>query len=481
MTLDVYRILGLNSDFHNNNMVKWGLKYPILSITSNYTMKNILIYTTLVLLFLSCSQQSDTDFKSKKIELTPEELLSIAFDDETELNENEVKAITNSFISSESKTSNNSNIEIKIENKFQLKNITTRSNISEEIPAYKVIVKDKNSQNIALVCGDKRFPFVYAYYGIDAKEIYDKYPYETLIECTQSFICNNISNINTLKDSLRESTLQKVSQELLISKEEIKLSNIENQISIKKSCNTRASIIKENDFDESGIAKFGPFVKVKWDCGMPYNRLMPQECSDNWLWDYRYVMSSTTVAVAQLLSFYRPNIDGVDWEYLCKNEEIYEESDYFGSHVQDPIERRNMVANLMNKINDGCKVSYSCSGSSVNMNDVRNYLKQYNINMEGQQNMNVTTIKNSIDVINPVLMYGQTNNNQGHTWIIDGYCTKIATRGSFFPGFNIYFHANMGMGKSYSGYYLVGSDGSLSFDASFAHFTKNMVTYIIKQ
>lgn len=444
-------------------------------------MKKIFICTILLLSLLSCSQQSDNEFKAKKIELTPEEYLSIAFDDETELNEGEIKAIINSFISSGDGTRSNSNIEIKIENKFHIKNATIRNNTVEEIPVYKVVVKENNLQNVALVCGDKRFPFVYAYYGADTEGIHDNYSYEILIGYSQEFISNNIALINTLKDSLRESTLQKVSQELLISKDEIRISNIENQISIKGLCNTRSSIINENDFNDSGIAKFGPFIKVKWDCGMPYNRLMPQECSDNWLWDYRYVMSSTTVAVAQLLSFYRPNIDGMNWEYLCKNEEIHEESDYFGSYVQDPIERRNMVASLMTKINDGCKVAYTCSGSTVNMNDVRNYLKQYNINMEGQQNMNVVTIKNSIDVINPVLMYGQTSNNQGHTWIIDGYCTKIATRGSFFPGFNIYFHANMGMGKSYSGYYLVGSDGSLSFNASFAHFNKNLVTYIIKQ
>lgn len=63
-------------------------------------MKKIFICTILLLSLLSCNQQSDNEFKAKKIELTPEEYLSIAFDDEIELNEGETKAIINSFISS---------------------------------------------------------------------------------------------------------------------------------------------------------------------------------------------------------------------------------------------------------------------------------------------------------------------------------------------------------------------------------------------
>lgn len=91
--------------------------------------------------------------------------------------------------------------------------------------------------------------------------------------------------------------------------------------------------------------------------------------------------------------------------------------------------------------------------------------------------MDVSKLKASIDELRPVLMYGQDSNGGGHWWVVDGYRTQPATRGTFFPGYNVYMHANMGKGKSYTGYYLVGSDGTLTFNTTFAHFNKNFKMY----
>ena len=93
------------------------------------------------------------------------------------------------------------------------------------------------------------------------------------------------------------------------------------------------------------------------------------------------------------------------------------------------------------------------------------------------RNLDVTVLKQSIDDLEPVIMYGKTSSGGGHWWLVDGYRTQVATRATFFPGFNVYMHANMGQGKSYTGYYLVGTDGSLTFDASFAHFNRDLVMY----
>jgi hypothetical protein len=97
--------------------------------------------------------------------------------------------------------------------------------------------------------------------------------------------------------------------------------------------------------------------------------------------------------------------------------------------------------------------------------------------VDNMQKMNIATLKASVDELRPVFMYGQTSTGAGHWWIVDGYRTQPTTRASFFPGFNVYMHANMGKGKSYSGYYLVDSNGGLTFDTTFANFNTNLKMY----
>ena len=73
--------------------------------------------------------------------------------------------------------------------------------------------------------------------------------------------------------------------------------------------NTRANmIIDSSTIPGTVIGRFGPWCEVKWDVGMPYNRTMPQECPNNWLWDNRYAISSVVVAVAQAMAYFQPNM-----------------------------------------------------------------------------------------------------------------------------------------------------------------------------
>ncbi len=337
-----------------------------------------------------------------------------------------------------------------------------------------------NGENYtAIVSGDKRFPCVLAYFVRDRRGETSSLSEISPIQYAKEILFNNIKHIELIEDSLRVSTLEKIAKELNITTKEIELENIINSVSLKPNGNTRAVITTNPPSD--AIAGNGPFIKVSWNCGMPYNQLMAQNCSDNWLWDYRYPISSVVVATAEVMSFFKPivNVGGtnIDWEYLCQKEEIHDTSDYFGSYTKDPDDKCMMIAKLMKYIGEQCGVAYQCSSSTVDFNNVINFLKKYGIYVDNVQSMNVTTLKSSIDELRPVFMYGQASSGGGHWWIVDGYRTQVATRGTFFPGFNVYMHANMGMGKSYTGYYLVDSNGGLTFDTSFAHFNTNLKMY----
>lgn len=447
----------------------------------------LLMIASLCVVLVSCQSDvsildTDASFESS-IELTKEELLSISYEGNPELSNMQVTNVLSDFIGSRqaSRSLQLSNVDIRFVSKHEVNGGESMMKSVDKVDQKPYVCEMETTlganKYVALVSADRRFPYVIAYFSKDDKSREDEQNI-ALVKFSEKFMLHNIAYIQSLRDSLYNTTIKKVTDKLSLNGEKIELGQYANRIKLVDAA-TRAQIITTEP--DNAIAGNGPFIQVSWDQGMPYNRLMDQNCSDNWLWDYRYPISSVVVSTAEILSYFRPSMTVgnmvVDWDYLCKNEEIFEDDDYFGSHVQDPIKKRNMVATLMKYIGEQCEVNYSCNSSSVYFSKVVDFLKKYDINMSDKQDLNVTTLKSSIDEFEPVFMYGKTSSGGGHWWVVDGYRTQVTTRGTFFPGYNVYMHANMGMGKSYTGYYLVGSDGSLTFDASFAHFNSELSMY----
>lgn len=449
---------------------------------------------SLTLLILSCSKNEITlapGLVNKSIELTPEEYASIAFDTPRRLNDDEVIGIVKAFLTTGKFRTTSSSTSIKIESAVNIStrheyNHDVRSDSADSIPIVKVNISSSGSEDVALVCADERSPVVVAYFGKQLNERDGADQNKLLLEAAKEVLRDKLHKIEHLRDSLRRPTLDKIAGHLSLDRAAIGLNDISSRISVatkggrKLAAKVNASIITDPGQLGTPVAFFGPFMKARWDQGMPYNRTLPQVCSQNWLWDNRYAVSSVAVSTAQLFSFLKPAMAAsgqmMNWAYLTENAEIHETSDYFGGWVEDPLERKNMVANLMKEIGTRCAVSYTCTGSSVNYSNVLSFIRGYNIRVDGRQGLSASVIKQSIENVRPILMYGQTSSGGGHWWVVDG---MIVTRGyqSFIPNYNIYVHANMGLGSYYSGYYLIGSDGSLTFDASFANFNSNLVMY----
>lgn len=432
------------------------------------------IILTCFILLSSCQNsvitiESDNSLK-EYIELSAEEVASVSFNDTTKLTDKEVIDILKTHI-------NYINTPIASSTSLTIDNI---SRIFVKSPASLLYEIDfnLNGEHKAIVSGDKRFPYVLATFRPNTSNDEDDTDIAPIVYA-KNLLTNNVRQIEHIKDSLYRSTKEKIRRTFGKDFDDLTVEDKSNLIRIKDSSTSRATIITNPPSD--AIAGNGPFITVSWNCGMPYNQLMPQTCSDNWLWDYRYPISSSVVAVAQILSYIRPTmtINGItiNWKYLCEKEEIHDTSDYFGTYVKDPEEKCSMIAQLMKYVGDQCNVSYSCNSSSVYPQKIIDFFNRYKIHIDNGQNLDVTKLKSSIDELRPVLMYGQDSNGGGHWWVVDGYRTQVATRGTFFPGYNVYMHANMGKGKSYNGYYLVDSNGSLTFDTQFAHFNKNLKMY----
>ena len=361
------------------------------------------LYFIIVAFTLSCESNVDeksNNIASKIIELTEEEFISIAYDDNVELLENHIIDIVQDFVASENLPENriahtrstDLSITIKEKNYLKFKSMNTRTiantDNSIEVPIFNVSVRTEKSNNIALVSGDERLPVIIAYYN---DEFTDSCNLDNniLLNYSQQMLYRDLCYMENVRDSLHNPTIFKISQILNIPTDEIKFENIKSQIVIKEvGTNTRAAMIVDPVGSGSLLASFGPLCRVKWNVGMPYNRTMPQTCPNNWLWDNRYAISSVVLATAQAMSFYKPSMfvygQSINWDYLRENEEIHEYTDYFGEYVADPIERRNMVANLLKYIGEQCSVSYTCSGSSVNFSNVINFINRYGLTIDGR-------------------------------------------------------------------------------------------------
>jgi len=463
-------------------------------------MKNIYLCLFLSTIFISCNQDNSIDgeknVNNKKVYLTLSEYKSIAYDTPKELSENDILKAAKTFSMSEKEKGETKGTTIKnititkkeyiSENSHSPK---SKSSIdSVHIPMYTVEIESENSstKDIAIISGDERTSRLLAYYSV-SDSAYINTNICDVVECTNMLVdmakyaaFDELKVIRQLQDSLRNQTINKISTELNISENQILFEDIKDQIAIIDN-NTKATIIRDEDANSLIVSsRYGPWCDVRWDNGMPYNRLMPQSCPNNWLWDNRYPISSIVVAVAQSFCFFKPNLTigstNINWNYLKEKPEIYETTDYFGQYVADPLEKRNMVATLMKYIGEQCSVTYYCDGSSVNVTNVINFLSRMGIAIDGQQSLNITNLKNSILNLKPVIMYGQTNTGGGHHWIADGLISVISYEPSGIVTTQ-YLHANMGYGKSYTGYFLLPSNNTMSFNTGFAHFEKNIVMY----
>jgi hypothetical protein len=385
------------------------------------------------------------------IRLSPEEYQSIAFDEVEPISDQAAAALLKTFIANKQLINQKTSYTVTLKNKrtVQLgrsrKEARDTGSQSDDIPVYKFDIstgaKEESTHDVAIISADERYPVVMAYYTEDVHDSTANPGQQMLLDAATELLKQNISKVEDNRSTLRQTTLDKISKQLATSPEKVSFKSIKSHIAIENGPRTKSDMVTDPSSLGAAVASYGPYIPVAWSGGMPYNRLMAQSCPNNWLWDYRYAISSVVIATAQVLATYQPGLTlggtTMNWPYLTVNKEIYEESDYFGSYVQDPIERRNMVATLMKSIGESCSVSYTCTGASVNFNNIRNFLSARGISVGTQQGLNVPTIKTAIENLRPVFMYGQTSSNQGHWWVVDGTYITTGTQ-SYIPGYNFY-------------------------------------------
>lgn len=469
--------------------------------------KKYLIYILLApFLFLSCTDSNianefnDRKSENDKIVLTPEEFVSIAYDDPQELNQEEINKIVLNFRDNiksgkDIRTRTSEAVKVSIGKKYYItkkkntiENITsTRSLIDDElvIPIFEVeLSNNEGEKSLAIVCGDERIPEVLFY--IDNYTQSSEFNNETryLLELSKKNIFADVEHIEHIKSTKRETTFRKISEQLNVPRSSISYLDIKDQITTTDEISTR----NNNPGNHSGgqnrpqsyvVGYVNPLSKVAWKQDEPYNYAMPiMMVYDGYKGEQEgnIVVGCANVAVGILFSIVKPYIklsNGlmIDWNYATSVESIRVTEGY--PEASSPKEMVNMITELLAQIatSTDSKPSYEVKDimdvntgntykksvitqTSTSIVNIINYLRNM-VNFSGDQNnkFNGNLAKQSLFERKPVFLCGAghvVNDNGniigkggGHAWLIDGV---VITKRQRRAGYDHYWSVNMGWG-----------------------------------
>lgn len=481
-------------------------------------MKKLLFLSIIVgLACYACSHDELIDLENtsglssgieKTIALSKEEALSIALDGPTELSEESIHSIVkDGFIqfSMEPQTKTELNIEFKKIGKYKISsdktNCITKSGSAdskkENISIYEVEFIKNGTPGKAIVSGDKRAPRLLAFMPkyIDSLERNDV-GREALLKQCESAVLTEIDIVQKIKDSLREPTRQKISQQLGISENSLIYDEVKSEIIIKSDDEivSTKGVVEMPDNVLSGVF---PLLLTQWSTSShPYGRNLGGYYSTKG-GQFKYP-DENVIAIAQMIAYYqRPSKIGnvtMDWDYLLSKPTIHEavpgERPAPGSVISpdDPLPLREMVGALVNSIYP-IITKEVVNTNSMNMivnivpyvfaSTLTGYIEQVLPNSI-PMDWNIQQVTWALNTFRPVIAYTVISDNvlqntARGTFIIDGY---LNCEPEYDGGANLkYYHVNKGHGGSGDGYFLMDNgSNAISFNDGEDRYTLNSYT-----
>lgn len=454
-------------------------------------MKRLLYIFLIVLLLSSCkkndvkSGHNDMNGHDSFIYLTDKEFASIAFDSPEELTADSAKNILIRFIESEQ----NHHLSTKSESVSTINLIERqtigigKTNLSTKFSDLKkdsistsfYIFEINNGQDkgMAIVSGDERSPALIAYIPRYDETLLSVSGAGIMIENAKASHLSDILYIETLKDSLRESTYAKISKTLNIPVQSLSYDTIKDRIRVIDGENfTKSSPITN---PPSRVYSFVyPLIYTKWNQTAPYNCKHPDIVIDKNNGDTgKPYAGCVEVAVAQVFAYcevptFRAQGPAVNWMLLKEKPKIT---------TADPLATQNMIGNLMLEIFQKAGGYYSWDengihdGTPTPSTKFVPYIKSI-ISTGAQQTYNWTIVQNSLTALQPVIIWGDE-----HCWILDGYavCKKVGSAGS--SRYDTYVTANLGWGGTNDGYYKLNDSFHTDFNGIYNTTEQKILPY----
>ena len=444
-------------------------------------MKRTILYLLLFTVGSSSCQQYEI-YKIKKtpskIQLTPEEYISIAYENPRTLDEKEVFELIRNFHSKQYPTKSG-NITLSTNKIYVLGKDnypqTRTQPFKQQIPMYDVTVNDGENNGSAIVAADERVAGVIAYIPHVAK---NKRKAETqrennlMLEFTELNLIGHLAFIDSIRtSSMRENTILKITKQLGIPEEEYSFEDLKEQI----------EIIEPKSKAYNGIS--GRInLEVDWGQDEPYSRFLPTYPDPIFqdLVTRHYPLGCAVTALMMVYSYFEPHMSGYDegkpmtinWTYLKENRQIIE-SNYGPS---DPEDKLRMIGRLGLWIYNGTKTTSSKESdgyyhSATPDSEIISDLDVYGIAhdprtiIDPQRNSLLQRFYYDAKNYPLILMGGTRSTEEGggnHVWVIDGFTTDKMV------------HANMGWNGEENGWFKISN--TLHFETAIGDYSTNFWT-----
>lgn len=475
----------------------------------NSIIWNVMII--LVISFASCSSEQQFDNCNMEIinnyvTLTTEEYLSI-MDEDYEISQDEVNLIAENFIniSDSSPTRSLSSRKCRSSTKEYISiedHMKDSYRYLDSIPLYNVVISDTDNLYYAIVSADKRAPGVIAYVVTNSdssdnlKEVLNCSNYKAISTLAKTQLIKDINSACSILPKLKNNTIDKICQNLKISRSSFDLSKVRDYIQIEGQRYSRTHGGVQMP-EQQVILQKEPMSQILWDQHTPYNEACPTAQilisipPIYFLTDGHVPAGCVTIACMMVEACVeRSSIGGIpmDWNYYKNSRTLFKAIEgQSGGTPQVEFERatkaiRYIYDQLYSYSNysyfDGKPYVHS-TGSSFG----KNYITS-NFNCTSSQSFDPDIVLSSLNANKPVYIEGQVIGNtvedkdklitEGHAFVIDGYiiCSKAnnlsqisltpETRSDIVKYYDMYWHLNLGWGDGSSAYFRLESDATCS-------------------
>lgn len=447
-----------------------------------------LLTVMLIFILAACSQNIENEELEQSpaglLNLTQEELLSIAYDNPKELSADEATTIASDFLNAvkeneedngTSTRSLNSDFTLNVTSKTYFtpeSSSSTRATSYEEIklPIYEVSVASENGLGVVYVSADERNAEVITFIPQAApnEEIFVKSGSAFLVKWAEISAYERLLEVDKIQKELHDATIAKISNQLGIDESEVTIDNISDKIMVN---GTRATPVQTPSTQV--VSMCSPIVKTEWSQGSPYNLSLPAPYSPS---TQSHVYTGCAVTAAcQLMTAIKPNLtlNGtiINWDYLTQDTKIT---------TNAPHDKLEMLGKLHSWVFDQLDATpqYDINGyhngTGVSATSQIWFYGNYFNHSENYSTYNPDALLRSFNAGRPSLIRGQ-----GHAWIVDGYIiankaianSAKSTRAVIIQYYDMFWHANLGWGGTANGYYKLKPDAHVVFEASGYTFT----------
>ena len=283
-------------------------------------------------LLASCNDEEGLDLHNKPIEsnsivLSPDEYISIAYDNPRVITPDEAKQLALDFGVNRVQTRGNENIVVKFRSSFNIEekgsNAVTRSVTDKSIllPVYEMEIVSDAGKGLAYVSADERVAKVMAYLPkVNLEDTAKIIGAKAMLGLSEQSLLEEAKHYEKMKLEFRDETLKRISKELNVAA--VNFNEIKDRILVEDCLDSRAT---PQDPAGNAIGWAGFFcMATNWDQEPVYNDLLEKAyCVRNVGKEpvYKAVPAGcSVVAMAQIMASLEPNltIDGIkiDWEAL---------------------------------------------------------------------------------------------------------------------------------------------------------------------